>query len=114
MGAGISGGQWWRRAVLYHVYPRSFADSNGDGVGDLPGLTGRLDYLRWLGIDALWLSPFYASPMRDFGCDVTDHCAVDPVFGTLADFDTLLGEAHRRDLRLLIDFIPNHTSDQHP
>ena len=106
--------EWWRRAVLYQVYPRSFADSNGDGVGDLPGLTGRLDYLAELGVAAIWLSPFYASPMVDFGYDITDHRTVDPVFGTLADFDALLAAAHTRGLRVLVDFVPNHTSDQHP
>jgi len=99
--------------VLYQVYPRSFADSNGDGVGDLPGITGRLGYLADLGVDAIWLSPFYTSPMVDFGYDVSDHTAVDPVFGTLADFDALLEAAHARGLRVLVDFVPNHTSDQH-
>jgi len=105
---------WWRRAVLYQVYPRSFADSNGDGVGDLPGIIGSLDYLVELGVVAIWLSPFYASPMVDFGYDITDHTAVDPAFGTLADFDALLAAAHTRGLRVLVDFVPNHTSDQHP
>jgi alpha-glucosidase len=112
--SGWRSGRWWRTAVFYQIYPRSFADSDADGIGDLPGLTAHLDYLRGLGVDALWLSPFYRSPMRDFGYDVTDHSDVDPVFGTLRDFDTLLEEAHRRDLRVLIDFIPNHTSDLHP
>jgi alpha-glucosidase len=107
-------GVWWREAVLYQVYPRSFADSNGDGVGDLPGITGRLGYLAGLGADAIWLSPFYPSPMADFGYDITDHRAVDPVFGTLADFDQLLGRAHDHGIRVVIDFVPNHTSDQHP
>jgi len=107
-------GDWWRRAVLYQVYPRSFADSNGDGVGDLAGLSRRLDYLTGLGVDAIWVSPFYASPMVDFGYDISDHTAVDPVFGTLADFDALLLAAHARGLRVLVDFVPNHTSDQHP
>jgi alpha-glucosidase len=105
---------WWQEAVLYQVYPRSFADSNGDGVGDLPGITGRLGYLADLGVDAIWLSPFYPSPMADFGYDITDHRAVDPVFGTLADFDQLLGRAHDHRIRVVIDFVPNHTSDQHP
>jgi alpha-glucosidase len=109
---------WWRDAVFYQIYPRSFADSNGDGVGDLPGIIAHLDHLRGspasLGVDAIWLSPFYQSPMADFGYDVTDHCAVDPLFGTLDDFDRLLTEAHRRGLRMIVDLVPNHTSDLHP
>ncbi|WP_043101679.1 alpha-amylase family glycosyl hydrolase, partial [Pseudomonas aeruginosa] len=105
---------WWRRAVIYQVYPRSFADSNGDGVGDLPGLIARLDHLQRLGVDALWLSPVYRSPMRDAGYDICDHCDIDPLFGSLADLDRLLAEAHARGLRVLLDFVPNHTSDQHP
>ena len=84
---------WWKTAVVYQIYPRSFADTNGDGVGDLEGIRRRLDHLGWLGVDAIWLSPFYRSPMADFGYDVSDHCDVDPVFGTLADFDRLLAEA---------------------
>ena len=105
---------WWKSAVVYQIYPRSFADTNGDGVGDLEGIRRRLDHLRWLGVDAVWLSPFYRSPMADFGYDVADHCDVDPLFGTLADFDRLLGEAHDRGLRVLVDFVGNHTSDRHP
>ncbi len=105
---------WWQTGVLYHVYLRSFQDSNGDGVGDLPGLTRRLPYLRWLGVDAVWVSPFYRSPMRDFGYDVSDHTAVDPLFGTLGDFDQMLAEAHRLGLRVIVDWIPNHTSSDHP
>ncbi len=105
---------WWKSAVVYQIYPRSFADSNGDGVGDLEGIHRRLDHLVWLGVDALWLSPFYPSPMKDFGYDVRDYCEVDPVFGSLADFDRLLAAAHARGLRVLVDWVPNHTSDRHP
>jgi alpha-glucosidase len=105
---------WWRDGVIYQVYPRSFQDSNGDGVGDLPGITSRLPYLQWLGVDAVWLSPFYRSPMADFGYDVADYRDVDPLFGTLADFDALLAEVHRLGMRLIVDWVPNHTSDQHP
>jgi alpha-glucosidase len=105
---------WWRSAVVYQVYPRSFADDNGDGVGDLAGLGARLDHLAWLGVDAVWLSPVYPSPMADFGYDVADHCAVDPLFGTLADLDALVAACHACDIRVLLDWVPNHTSDRHP
>jgi alpha-glucosidase len=105
--------EWWRSAVIYQVYPRSFADSNGDGIGDLPGITSRLDALASLGIDAVWLSPFMRSPQRDAGYDVSDYCDVDPLFGTLADFDAMVARAHQLGLRVLIDLVPNHTSDQH-
>jgi len=107
-------GPWWRDAVFYQIYPRSFADSNGDGVGDLDGIRAHLADLAWLGIDALWISPFYRSPMADFGYDVSDYCDVDPIFGDLAAFDALLTEAHALGLRVIIDWVPNHTSDQHP
>jgi alpha-glucosidase len=105
---------WWQRGIIYQVYLRSFMDSNGDGVGDLAGLISRLDYLRWLGVDAVWISPLYPSPMKDFGYDVADYTAIHPLFGTLADFDRLIGEAHARDLKVILDFVPNHSSDQHP
>jgi len=106
---------WWQTGVIYQIYPRSFQDSNGDGVGDLPGITRRLDYLSdTLGVDAVWLSPIYPSPMHDFGYDVADYCDIHPLFGTLADFDRLLEETHRRGLKLLLDLVPNHTSDEHP
>jgi alpha-glucosidase len=104
---------WWRDAVIYQVYPRSFADGNGDGMGDLPGITARLPYLRDLGVDAVWLSPFYASPQADAGYDVADYRAVDPMFGTLTDADDLVRAAHALDLRVIVDLVPNHCSDQH-
>ena len=117
--AQAAGAEWWRGAVVYQIYPRSFQDSNGDGIGDLEGIIARLDYLndgteRSLGVDAVWLSPIFRSPMRDFGYDVSDYCDVDPVFGDLPTFDRLLAECHRRGIRVLLDWVPNHTSDQHP
>jgi alpha-glucosidase len=105
---------WWETAVTYQIYPRSFCDGSGDGIGDLEGIRRHLDYLSWLGVDAIWLSPFYPSPMADFGYDVSDYCDVDPLFGTLVDFDRLVTEAHRLGLKVLVDWVPNHTSDQHP
>jgi len=105
---------WWQKGVLDQVYPRSFQDSNGDGVGDLPGITGRLDYFEWLGVDAVWLSPIFPSPMADFGYDISDYTDIDPVFGTLGDFDELLRALHSKGLKLLLDFVPNHTSEAHP
>ena len=106
--------EWWRGASIYQIYPRSFADSNGDGIGDLPGIAAHLDYIASLGVDAVWLSPFFTSPMKDFGYDVSDYCNVDPMFGTLRDFDRLLERAHALGLRLIIDQVYSHTSDQHP
>jgi alpha-glucosidase len=105
---------WWQSAVIYEVYPRSFQDSNGDGIGDLAGIIQRLDYLAKLGADAIWVAPIYRSPMADFGYDVADYCGIDPIFGTMWDFDRLLEEAHRLDLKVMLDFVPNHSSDQHP
>jgi alpha-glucosidase len=104
---------WWKHGVIYQIYPRSFMDSNGDGVGDLPGIRSRLDHLAWLGIDAIWLSPIFPSPMADFGYDVSNYCDVDPVFGDLVQFDALVAEAHARGIRVMLDWVPNHTSDQH-
>jgi len=106
---------WWQTAVIYQVYPRSFKDTSGNGIGDLAGVIQQLDYLRkTLGVDAIWLSPFYPSPMADFGYDVADYVDVDPLFGDLATFDELVAEAHRHNLKIIIDLVPNHTSDQHP
>ena len=105
---------WWKTAVVYQIYPRSFLDTNGDGIGDLQGVRQGLDHLAWLGVDALWLSPVFRSPMADFGYDVSDYCDVDPVFGDLAVLDALIADAHDRDLRVILDWVPNHSSDQHP
>ncbi|MEO6359623.1 MAG: alpha-glucosidase [Sphingomicrobium sp.] len=105
---------WWRGAAIYQIYPRSFADSNGDGIGDLPGITAKLDYVAGLGVDCVWLSPFFTSPMRDFGYDVSNYCDVDPIFGTLADFDRLVERAHALGLKLIIDQVYSHSSIAHP
>ena len=106
--------EWWRSGVIYQVYPRSFADANGDGIGDLAGIASKLAYVADLGVDAVWISPFFTSPMRDFGYDVSDYCDVDPMFGSLDDFRLLLGRAHELGLKILIDLVFSHTSDQHP
>lgn len=105
---------WWKHAVIYEIYPRSFQDSNGDGVGDITGITSRLDYLHDLGIDAIWITPMSPSPLIDFGYDVSDYTAIDPLYGTLEDFDHLVSEAKKQNIRVIMDFVPNHTSDQHP
>ncbi len=105
---------WWRRGVIYEIYPRSFQDSDGDGIGDLRGVTQRLPYLRDLGVDAIWLTPIYQSPQRDFGYDISDHCAIDPQYGSMEDFEALTARAHELGLKVLLDYVPNHTSDLHP
>lgn len=105
---------WWETGIVYQIYPRSFQDSNGDGIGDLPGILSRLDYLKDLGITAIWISPIYPSPMVDFGYDVSDYTDIHPIFGTMNDFDELLAAIHQRGMKLILDFVPNHTSDQHP
>ena len=111
----MSADAWWKNGIVYQIYPRSFQDSNGDGIGDLDGIRCRLDYLVSLGVDAVWISPIYPSPMADFGYDVSDYCDIDPLFGTLADFDALGGAMRMRAAcRVILDFVPNHTSDQHP
>ena len=104
---------WWKHAVIYEIYPRSFQDSNGDGIGDLNGITQRLDYLQELGVDAIWISPMYPSPQVDFGYDISDYENVDPQYGTLADFDRLMEEAKKRNIRVVLDMVLNHTSDKH-
>ena len=109
-----AGEPWWKAAVAYQIYPRSFCDSDGDGVGDLEGIRRRLDHLAWLGVDALWISPCFPSPMADFGYDVADYCDIDPRFGTLADFDRLLAACHARGIRVILDWVPAHTSERHP
>jgi alpha-glucosidase len=114
MSGSLGAHPWWRGAVIYQIYPRSFADANGDGVGDLPGITAHLDYVASLGVDAVWLSPFFTSPQADFGYDVSDYRDVDPLFGTLADFDALVARAHSLGLKVVIDQVWSHTSDRHP
>ena len=105
---------WWQKGIIYQIYPRSFQDSNGDGCGDLHGIISRLDYLKWLGVDAVWISPVYPSPMADFGYDISDYTGIDPLFGSMNDFDELLDQTHKRGMKLIMDLVPNHTSDQHP
>ena len=105
---------WWKHGIIYQVYPRSFLDTNGDGIGDLQGIIRSLDYLAWLGVDALWVSPIFPSPMADFGYDISDYCSISATFGQLADFDRLVTEAHRRHVKVILDLVPNHTSDRHP
>lgn len=111
---GVPGYTWWQWGIVYEIYPRSFQDSDGDGVGDLKGITSRLDYLRWLGVTAIWVSPIYPSPMADFGYDVSDYTDIHPLFGTLEDFDKLVAAAHERGLKVILDYVPNHTSEEHP
>src|SRR5450756_1904480 len=103
---------WWQKGILYQIYPRSFQDSNGDGIGDIGGIISRLPYLRDLSVDAIWLSPIFPSPMADFGYDISNYFGVDPIFGTLDDFDTLVAAAHAGNLKVILDLVPNHTSDQ--
>lgn len=110
---GATPNPWWANAVVYQIYPRSFQDSNGDGIGDLKGITSRLDYLADLGVDVLWLSPVFRSPQDDNGYDISDYQDIDPLFGTMADMDELLAEAHKRGLKVIMDLVVNHTSDEH-
>src|SRR5438105_9031372 len=116
LGGSLPASSWWHDGVIYQIYPRSFADTNGDGVGDLPGIIGRLGHLAGpdgLGVDAIWLSPIYPSPGRDLGYDVTDHTTVDPLLGSEADFDELVAASHARGLKVILDLVMNHTSDEH-
>src|ERR1700756_808025 len=108
-----TGSEWWRHAGIYEIYPRSFQDSDGDGIGDIKGITSRLDYLHDLGVDAIWITPMYPSPGVDYGYDISDYTAIDPVYGSIADFDNLVAEAKKRNIRVIMDFVINHTSDQH-
>jgi len=105
---------WWQTGVIYEIYPRSFMDSNGDGIGDLKGILGKMDYLKWLGVDAIWICPFYPSPMADLGYDISDYTSIHPMFGTMEDFDRIVQAAHQQNIRVIIDFVPNHTSEAHP
>src|SRR5262249_10198901 len=105
---------WWQQGVIYQIYPRSFQDTDGDGIGDLKGIRERLSYFNWLGVDAIWISPIFPSPMADFGYDVSDYCDIDPSFGSLHEFDRLIAAAHEHGIKVILDFVPNHTSDQHP
>src|SRR6201996_7367420 len=109
-----SAAPWWQHGIVYQVYPRSFQDSNGDGIGDLPGLLDRLPYLNWLGITAIWISPICRSPMADFGYDISDYEDIDPLFGTLEDFQNVVEKIHGLGMKLILDFVPNHSSDRHP
>ena len=111
---GDSAKKWWQTAVIYQIYPRSFCDSNGDGIGDLQGIIQKLDYIQKLGVDAIWLSPVYRSPQDDNGYDISDYQDIDPMFGTLADMDELIAETARRHIRIIMDLVLNHTSDEHP
>ena len=108
------GNDWWRDGIFYQIYPRSFQDSNADGVGDIAGIIERLPYLRVLGVDAVWLSPIFPSPMADFGYDISDYTGIDPLFGSIEDFDALVEAAHAAGLKIILDLVPNHTSDRHP
>ena len=108
------GAQWWKSAVVYQIYPRSFADSSGDGIGDLAGIIGRPDYVAALNVDVIWLSPVYRSPQADNGYDISDYREIDPLFGTLADFDALLAKVHELGMKLVMDLVVNHTSEEHP
>src|SRR3954453_3170888 len=107
------GHQWWQHAVFYEIYPRSFADSNNDGIGDIPGINSKMDYLHWLGVDAIWISPMFPSPQVDLGYDVSDYENVDPKYGTLADMDKLLANGQSKNMKVILDYVVNHTSDKH-
>jgi alpha-glucosidase len=109
-----AGAHWWQHGIIYQIYPRSFYDTNGDGVGDLLGILAKLDYLAWLGIDAIWISPVYPSPMADFGYDITDYTDIDPLFGTLKDFDQLVSSAHQLGIKVIMDLVPNHMDLRSP